>query len=53
LLQINNNRIGHPITLNILEKVLTESDEQTKLKYLRVPLMTGSTASKMTYKGIG
>lgn len=53
LLQINNNRIGHPITLNVLEKILTESDEQTKLKYLRVPLMTGSTASKMTYKGIG
>jgi len=45
LLKINNNRLEYPITDM---EVLKSAIEGNRLKYLRVPLMTGSTASKFT-----
>ena len=49
LLKINNNRLEYPITDM---EVLKSAIEGNRLKYLRVPLMTGSTASKFTSQGI-
>lgn len=48
LLKINSNRTGKVISMDNLEALI----ESNPVKYLRVPLMKGSTSSRVAYKGI-
>ena len=48
LLKINSNRTGKIISIDNLEALIGSNP----VKYLRVPLMKGSTSSRMAYKGL-